>query len=176
MIRGEVMLKVAIGTMSEQKIGYVREVFKELQLEVELHPVEVGSGVSEQPLTLEETRHGAENRAKNAFLSHSNLDFSLGIEVGYFLNEKDYFGIHCWASITDATSKLWSKCSDSFLLPRFHQEILKQGLPLGEYVAKYAEECTDPVKLEIREMLRGRRPFIIDAVRRVLIQFLKKRL
>jgi non-canonical (house-cleaning) NTP pyrophosphatase len=167
------MLKVAIGTMSEQKIGYVREVFSELQLKVELHPIDVISGVSEQPLTLEATRYGAENRAKSAFLFHSNLDFSIGIEVGYFLNDKDCFSIHCWASITDATKKLWSECSDSFLLPRFHQDILKQGLPLGEYVEKYAEESTDPVKLKIREMIRGRRPFITDAVRRVFIQFLK---
>lgn len=166
-------LKIAVGTTSEQKIGYLKEVLGEIGINAEIIPTEVKSGVSDQPITEEETQTGSMNRAKAAFESVEEADFGIGLEVGYHKNKNEDFEMFCCTSIFGKGEAIASCFSTKFLLPDFHQQILKENKYLGEYVHKYKEEVDEPVINYTRELVRGRKPLIIEATRNVLLQFLE---
>jgi non-canonical (house-cleaning) NTP pyrophosphatase len=84
-------MKIAVGSTSNQKIGYLEEVLKELEIKACLIPFEVSSEISSQPLSSQETKKGSINRAKKAFSNSTDCDFAIGIEVG--LNMKCYVGL-----------------------------------------------------------------------------------
>lgn len=74
---------INVGTKNPAKIEAVQEIIKDYDFlkDATVVGVEVESGISEQPFTLEETIQGAMNRAKNAF---NNCDYSFGLESGIF--------------------------------------------------------------------------------------------
>ena len=76
-------MKIAVGTASDQKIGYLEEILKELEIDYSLKPFPVSSGVRDQPLSNQETKTGSINRARNALSQSIDSDFAIGIEVGY---------------------------------------------------------------------------------------------
>ena len=168
-------LRIALGSASSQKVGYLREVLVEIGIKAEIIPKEVVSGVSEQPLCEAETKKGAINRAKEALRQTPEADFGLGMEVGYHLNKEGKYEMFCCASIVDKNSFAQSCFSSRFLLPLFHQEILKEGKYLGEFVREYKREINEPVTNYIRELIRGRKPLIIEAARNVLLAYLEDR-
>ena len=120
-------LTIAVGTISPQKITYLKEVLKELGIKAVIKPVEVKSEVSDQPTTSNETKKGAINRAKNALREIKNADFSLGIEVGYHKILK--INLKCFVGQPLLISKniKYLKQSHRFLLPEYHQKILSSG-------------------------------------------------
>jgi len=166
-------LKIAVGTTSEQKIGYLKEVLDEIGINAEIIPMEVKSGVSDQPITEDETQAGSTNRARAAFEKAEDADFGIGIEVGYHRNKNEDFEMFCCTSIFGKGEAIASCFSTRFLLPDFHQQILKENKYLGEYVRKYKEEVDEPVINYTRELVRGRKPLIVEATRNVLLQFLE---
>ncbi|MEI6731108.1 MAG: DUF84 family protein [archaeon] len=167
-------LKIAIGTESEQKIGYLKEVLAEIGLDAKFIPNDVPSGVSDQPLTDEETKTGSLNRARNALELNVEADFAMGIEVGYHEVARQRHEIFCYASIVDKTGYKCSCCSSKFLLPEYHQDKINRNLRLGDYVREYLNLHSDPAAQFMGELLRGRRPFIIESVRSVLLQYLRR--
>ncbi len=74
-------IKVNIASKNPVKVDAVKELLPlyEMFLEAKISSLEVKSGVSEQPKSLEETIQGAVNRAKNAF---DECEYSFGIESG----------------------------------------------------------------------------------------------
>ena len=73
-------MKFIMGSRNPDKIRAAREVLEKFRIEFyDFKAVEVDSGVSRQPLTLEDTAKGARNRALNAFEDGS---YSIGIESG----------------------------------------------------------------------------------------------
>jgi inosine/xanthosine triphosphatase len=76
-------MKINIGSKNKAKIDALTEILKEYPdfLDAEVVPMEVSSGVSEQPKSLEEAVEGATNRAKNSF---KDCDYSVGLESGIF--------------------------------------------------------------------------------------------
>lgn len=137
-------------------------------------PVEVESGVSEQPLSQTETQIGSLNRAKIALDKTPSTDFSIGIEVGYLPSKTGNYRIFGCASIVDKKGFSSSCFSSDFLLPKAHQEILKEGRYLSKYVREYEKGIDEPVTNYIRELVKDRRPFIIEAARNALLVYLKK--
>ena len=167
-------LVLAVGTVSEQKIGYVKELISEIGLSIKLVPVDVQSGVSSQPLTEEETKKGSINRAKQALENVPSADCGIGIEVGYHKNKKGNYEIFCYSSIIDKDSKILSCSSNRFLMPKFHQDKIKNNLPLGKHVRDYFQRDNHPATQYIAELLRGRKQFIVESVRNALLFYLKK--
>ena len=165
-------LKIAVGTSSEQKIGYLKEALDEIGIEAEIIPSGVKSGVSDQPITEEETQTGSMNRARAAF-ENTDVDFGIGIEIGYHKNKDEDFEMFCCTSIFGKGEAVASCFSTKFLLPDFHQQILRENKYLGKYVLKYKEEVDEPVINYTRELIRGRKPLIVEATRNVLLQFLE---
>ena len=88
-------LTIAIGTTSDQKIKYLREVLKESKIKAHLIPVQTESRVSDQPKTTEETKQGSINRAKSAFGKIKEANFAIGIEVGYHKDKNSLYEMFC---------------------------------------------------------------------------------
>jgi len=168
-------MKIAIGTTSEQKIGYLKEVLDEIGFKAEIFPVETESEVSTQPITEDETLQGSINRARKSLDKVSDADFGVGIEVGYHLNSKSRYTMFCCTTIIDRNNFIETCKSSQFLLPEFHQKVLKKGKFLREYVREYKKEVDEPVTNYIRELVRGRKPLIKEAVRNVLLIYLENK-
>lgn len=77
---------IAVGSKNVIKVQAVEEVIKEYPslTECSVQAFAVTSGVSEQPLSLEETILGAQNRAKSAFAACPSCRYGFGIESGLF--------------------------------------------------------------------------------------------
>jgi len=93
--------------------------------------VEAESGVADQPLTDDETRQGAENRARNASERHPDKDYWIGLEGGI-----DRFGdqlmAFAWMAVLNREGALSIARTVSLPLPPAVQELIDQGLELGE--------------------------------------------
>ncbi len=74
-------MKIIVGTQNKAKIDAVKEILRDYPhlAEAEVIGANVESGVSNQPLSLDETTTGAMNRAMRAF---TDCDYSIGIESG----------------------------------------------------------------------------------------------
>ena len=162
-------LILAIGTESSQKLGYLEGVLSELGIKAELKPFKAASGVSDQPITSGETLIGATNRAKAALYEFPESNYGIGIEVGYDLNSDDLYEMFCWSVAINQQGEIAKARSHSFLLPEFHQSVLKDGRYLGEYVREYFNVSPDPVTQYVAEALRSRKLFIAESLRYALI-------
>lgn len=167
-------LIITVGTTSTQKIGYLKEVLNELKIKATIKPIEVKSGVSDQPITTTETKKGSINRAKASLREMKEADFALGIEVGYHKYSNNKFEIFCWATIIDSHGQRASSQSHRFVLPEYHQNILKNGKFLGDHLDNYSKKVNDETGTYLDEMIRFRKPFIVNALRDTLLKYLKK--
>ncbi len=92
--------------------------------------IAVPSGVAEQPLSDEETRRGAENRAAAAQARFPDADYWLGIEGGI----EDQGGSMCafaWISVRGPGSYNVASRSAAFALPPRIAELVRAGDELG---------------------------------------------
>jgi non-canonical (house-cleaning) NTP pyrophosphatase len=167
-------IKIAVGTTSKQKIGYLEEVLKELKIKADIVSTEAKSLISEQPITANETKKGSINRAKHALKEVKNIDFALGIEVGYHKYLKNKYEMFCWATIIDKNGHKVSGQSYRFLLPIYHQQILKNGKYLADNLDGYKNKGKDSVHKYIEDTLRHRKPFIVSALKDTLVRYLRK--
>jgi non-canonical (house-cleaning) NTP pyrophosphatase len=166
-------MKIAVGTMSAQKLQYLQEVLDELGVNADLIPLEVESEISEQPLTSKETRSGSLNRTKNAFLMCKNADMALGVEVGYHPNDDGKYEILCYATLIDKSGRILSAESHRLLLPNFHQNVLKDNRYLGEFVREFLNEISDEYSREVGEDIASRKSFIKASTKAVLTDYFK---
>ena len=167
-------LRIAFGTTSKPKINFLHEVLNKLKIKAKVVIIEVESGIVHQPLNSRETKKGSINRAKMALGKISAADFGIGVEVGYHKNSAEKYEMLCWATIVDRKGIIISCKSHHFLMPEFHQTILKKGKYLGEYVRDYLKTSNDKIIREIGIIIRDRKPFITNALGNVLIHYLKK--
>ena len=167
-------LIIALGTISPQKISYLKEVLRDLKIKSVITSVEVKSEVSDQPITSGETKKGSIKRAKNALKEIKNADFALGIEVGYHKYLQNKYEIFCWATIIDNHGHKISVQSHKFLLPKYHQDILNKGKYLGNNLDGYSKKVKDFIEAYIDNIIRHRKSFIISALKDVLVRYLKK--
>ncbi|PIU33269.1 inosine/xanthosine triphosphatase [Candidatus Woesebacteria bacterium CG_4_10_14_0_2_um_filter_39_14] len=167
-------LIIALGTTYKQKIDFLKEVLNEIGVKAKIIPVKVESGVSSQPLISKETKQGSINRAKKALENIEDADCGIGIEIGYQKNNEGKYEMLCWTTIIDKKDIQISAKSHQFLLPVFHQDILKENKYLGDYVREYLKTSNDKIIQEIGIIIRDRKPFITNALHNALIRYLKK--
>ena len=167
-------MKIATGTTSKQKIKYLKEILKELEISAQIIPIEVESNISNQPKNTEETKRGSINRAMVAFKKTKGADFAIGIEVGYHKNTKSKYEMFCWVTIIGKDGYQISSQSHKFLLPEYHQNILNKDMYLGDNLDGYLKKSKSSVKNYIDNIIRYRKPFIEDAIKKALIGYLAK--
>jgi non-canonical (house-cleaning) NTP pyrophosphatase len=163
--------KIAVGTSSDQKLSYLKEILNELEISYKLLPVNADSKISSQPLTSLETKSGSVNRAKEALEKNPESDFSIGIEVGYKLIKGRYH-ILCWSTVIEKDGREFSAKSSNFKLPKYHDNILKNNQYLGDYVQEYADKCPNGIHKIIGEEINNRRPYIKSSIKKVLVYYL----
>lgn len=129
--------KIIVGSKNEVKVSAVREVVADYKslAGAEVIGVSVASGMSDQPLSLEETIQGAKNRAESAYQPDS---ISIGLECGLMRipsSEEEFMHISI-CSIFDG-KKHHLGMSSGFRVPRsISALILEEGLDLNQAMKK----------------------------------------
>ncbi|MDI3476140.1 MAG: inosine/xanthosine triphosphatase [Thermococcaceae archaeon] len=133
-------MKVAVGSTNPAKVEAVREVFQGIYGEVEVIPIEVDSGVPDQPIGLEETIKGAINRAKQA-IEKTDADFGVGIEAGLYPVPETITGYMDvqFCAVVDREGRITLGHGPGFEYPpgvirRVFEEGVEVGIAMGELV------------------------------------------
>lgn len=126
------MKKVIIASNNPVKIQAVRNGFKQMfpSQAFEFIGMSVDSGVSDQPMTSDETFIGAKNRADNVSIEVIDADFHVGIEGGIEQTGGE-MAAFAWVVIKSNGTYGKSK-TGTFYLPRQVVELVNQGKELGE--------------------------------------------
>ncbi len=133
-------MKITIGTDNPTKVAALTEVLQEYSVFADLNVVgcSVPSGVIDQPLTLDETMLGAENRARRCYTA--DCRFSVGIESGFLEAARARGGLMevTICAIYDG-EKIYHGFSSCFNCPDDIMAHLRQGRNLNDaaYLAGY---------------------------------------
>jgi len=120
---------IAVGSTNPAKMKGARLAFSRLFRDVVLKEVDTTSFVKAQPLSLEETMEGAEERAVFAFES-ARPDFGVGVEAGLVQLGKGWPGHYLnlqIAAVVDHAGNLSFGCSSGFPIPASFVAKLKQN-------------------------------------------------
>ncbi len=124
---------IVIASTNPVKLNAVKNAFQQLipETHFEWHPLDVLSGISNQPMTDVETRSGAYNRVKAARDLSPDADFWVGIEGGVGFDESGEMMAFAWVVI-DNGHVLGKARSGSFYLPPQITALVKKGKELGD--------------------------------------------
>jgi inosine/xanthosine triphosphatase len=123
---------VIIASQNPVKIAATQAGFQRMfpKQSFDFEGLSVPSNVSEQPMSQEETREGASNRAQNAKLDSPNADYWVGIEGGV---HQDKFGMQAFAwIIVHSCDKASQAQTAVFYLPEPIAKMVNDGIELGE--------------------------------------------
>jgi len=127
-------MKVYVASVKAPKVDAVKEIAEEYDslAGAEVIGIEVETGVSEQPLTVEETVQGAINRAKMAF--RDDATYSFGIESGMVEVSQSRSGhIHIIAAAIHDGSDMHLGLAGGYEIPEVLQNIIEEkGVKLSE--------------------------------------------
>lgn len=138
LVNGDDKMKIAIGTKNKAKTGAVENTLHAYYTNLQFEHIEVSSGVSEQPLSMEETRQGAINRARNT-REATNAEWSFGLEGG--VCEIDGVMYCCnWGAVALKDGTVISAAGAQFCLPEEIAEQLRVGKELGPVMDAYTNE------------------------------------
>lgn len=129
-------MKITIGSKNPAKVKAVQEVFEKYQPEI--IPLSVPSGVSEQPLSDEETMRGALNRAWAA-LETGNGEISIGLEGGVQQHENGLFLCN-WGVLAEEGKPPLFAGGARIPLPEEIASKLLAGEELGPVMENYAKK------------------------------------
>ncbi|MGY6558948.1 MAG: inosine/xanthosine triphosphatase [Nitritalea sp.] len=125
-------LHIIVGSKNPVKQASVQDGFSQAFLaDLLVQGLEVDSGVAEQPFGDADTFQGALNRAQNAKNAFPEADYWVGIEggVGHIADELEAFA---WVVVLNRAGKLGKARTSSFILPLVIQELVEQGMELGQ--------------------------------------------
>lgn len=127
-------MKMMIGSKNPTKIGAVAEIFTEYKVV----SLDVPSEVAAQPLTDEQTRQGAINRAWQC-LDQLPQACGIGLEGGVMhVGEAMYL---CnWGALVTPEKQLYTASGARILLPDQIAVQLQAGMELGEVMDQYAKK------------------------------------
>ena len=126
-------MKVIVTSHNPVKIRAVKEAFlgRFPGDEIQFIPIDVKSGVPDQPMSDQVTRQGARNRVINAKTKYPDAEYWVGLEGGL-----DYFDgqlmAFAWMVIAGGGGRISETRSATLPLPPRVQELVIDGLELGE--------------------------------------------
>lgn len=125
------MIKIVVASKNPVKINAAKIGFESmLKEEVEAIGVSIPSGVSDQPMSDEETRKGSEQRATGAKKNHPDANYWIGIEGGV---EKLNGVIHTFGWITILSNDQQGQARSATIpLPNAVESGLQNGEELGD--------------------------------------------
>lgn len=126
------MIKTIVASKNPVKIEAVKIGFEKMfpGIECEFVGISVPSGVSDQPLSDEETLRGARNRCQRVYERFEDADYWVGVEGGI---EKNSSEMAAFAWIVVKSGLVFGKGrTATFVLPRKISDLIDQGIELGE--------------------------------------------
>lgn len=127
---------IAIGSKNPAKISAVKAAFQNEPCT--FVPVDVPSGVSEQPFSDEETIEGATNRAHLA-LEAGRADIGIGLEGGVHETSHGLFLCN-WGALAMKDQRPLVAGGARILLPEQLADRLRSGLELGPVMDEYGKK------------------------------------
>jgi inosine/xanthosine triphosphatase len=127
------MKKVIVASKNPVKINATKAAFEKMfpNETFTFEGVSAGSGVSDQPMTDDETFNGASNRVTNAREAVPDADFWAGLEGG--LEEKNgEMEAFAWMVVQSKNGSIGKGRTGTFFLPTPVAELIRQGKELGE--------------------------------------------
>jgi inosine/xanthosine triphosphatase len=146
------VVRVAIGSLRPPKVEAVRSVMNKVMTFLGYHSEsisyiarEVESGVSAMPLSVQEIRRGACNRAMEARRlveeESGPVDFAIGMEGGFFIlsaEAREHIHLQTWAFVHHNGAGYYGS-SMSMPVPRaVAREVLENKKELGEVIDDFA--------------------------------------
>ncbi len=126
-------MKIVVASKNPIKVSAARNAFcgQFPQSTLQLLPIRVDSGVSAQPMSDDETRQGARNRANEAGKQHAQADFWVGMEGGL---EKigDRLMAFAWIAVRDYRGRINEARSATLPLPEGVAKLIDSGMELGD--------------------------------------------
>jgi len=131
-------MKIIVGSTNKAKLDAVKEIIKEYPVLSGAEVIEASaeSGVSNQPMSLDETLVGAMNRAKAVFI---NCDYSIGLESGLMpvpYTKSGYMDFGACAIFDGSEYHLGLSSAWEFPDKRVTDFIIKEGLSMSEAINK----------------------------------------
>jgi inosine/xanthosine triphosphatase len=134
-----------VGSTNPVKKNAVKQALSEKMPEAEVEGFEVPSGVNAQPMTDEETRLGAENRARAAvergklqFADQTTEVFGIGLEGGIFQDSAGELWSTVWAAVVSPEGDLYVANGSRIRIP----ETIAQPMLKGEEMGPLVERLT----------------------------------
>ena len=119
-------IKIAVGSTNPVKIDSVKNAIGNKLKNATVEGFEINSSVSNQPMSDEETKSGAEERAVKAF-EIAKTDIGVGLEGGVFVEDGRVWNT-VWCCVVDKKGKKEYVNGLRFMLPeKMAKEILKGG-------------------------------------------------
>ncbi|MFB5088061.1 DUF84 family protein [Psychrobacillus sp. PGGUH221] len=123
-------MKILIGTNNRAKTKAVITISTKYYPNAEFENKDVPSLVSNQPMSDEETRQGAINRAKHLMVENVDAEFGIGLEGG--VKEIDGTMYVCnWGALVTKGGRVFSATGAGVPLPNEIAVLLKAGSELG---------------------------------------------
>ncbi len=125
-------MKIIVGSKNPVKINAVKLAFESVWPEEEfiVEGIEVGSGVSEQPMTDQETFAGAKNRALRALDKDDDAEYGVGLEGGLNNFEGEWYTTG-WVVIINRKGVIGSGTAVHIKIPKAIMDVLKDSNDLG---------------------------------------------
>ncbi|KOS67603.1 NTPase [Lysinibacillus contaminans] len=130
-------MNIAIGTTNKAKIGAVEVISNRVFENTEFTYYKAASDVSEQPMTTEETRQGAINRARNTMASTGSA-LSFGLEGGVTEIEGVMYVCN-WGALVLADGTVFTAAGAQIVLPIEIAQEIRAGKELGPVMEAYTQ-------------------------------------
>ncbi len=126
-------MKIVVASRNPVKIGATEQAFATLfpDATLEMLLADVGSGVSDQPKSDEETRVGSRNRAMAASDALPEADYWVGLEGGVEVID-DQLMAFAWMAIKGRNGKIGEARSATLPLPPAVKDLVDSGMELGD--------------------------------------------
>jgi inosine/xanthosine triphosphatase len=138
---------IFVGSTNPVKIEATRLATKGKWQDLEIQGFEVASGVSHQPITDQETKQGAQNRAKAALAEglqkfpdkikeHQEI-LGIGLEGGVKEGEDGQLWSTVWGVVVDQAGQYHEANGASFVVPEPFASKIRQGGEMGPVVQAF---------------------------------------
>ena len=126
-------MKIVVASRNPVKVRAVEAAFRQMLAgePLEIGFADVASGVGEQPMSDDETRRGARNRARNARTAEPDARFWIGIEGGIEVVD-DQLMAFAWMAILGRGERIGESRTVTLPLPPAIKALVDRGLELGE--------------------------------------------
>lgn len=172
---------VLVASLNPVKTEAIRDGFQKVfpDHHFDIIPVNTPSGVSDQPIGMNETLKGAVNRVEYLFRTQGKANFYAGIEGGVTIQDDEMYAF-AWVVVRDQKGVISKAQTGHFQLPPRVRKLVEQGVELGHAMDRVfglhnSKQESGAVGV-LTDQVIDRKHYYVHAVILALIPFLKPEL